>query len=91
MWEDYTEKVYNTAKDIIGIKRRKHQNWFDENDAEIQYLLKEKQQLYNKTLLPHLAAVEKKKAEEALRKMKAEIQRRLRAWWEEKAQVSMCM
>ena len=89
-WEDFKEKVYNTAKDITGIKRRIHQDWSDENDAEIQCLVKEKQQLHNKKFLPYLAAVEKEKTEEALRKMKAEIQRRLRhiqsAWWKEKAQ-----
>ena len=54
MWEDFKEKVYNTAKDVIGIKRRKHQDWFDENDAEIQCLLKKKQQLHNKTLIPNV-------------------------------------
>ena len=90
MWEDFKVKIYNAAKDVIGIKRKKHQDWFDENDAEIQHLLKEKQQLLNKTLLPNRTAVEKDKGEEALRKMKAEIQRRLRhiqsEWWEEKAQ-----
>ena len=42
MWEDFKEKVYNTTKYVIGIKRRKHRDWFDENDAEIQCLLKEK-------------------------------------------------
>ena len=49
MWEDFKEKIYNTAKDVIGIKRRKHQDWFDENGIEIQCLLKKKQQLHNKT------------------------------------------
>ena len=90
MREDFKEKVYHSAKDVIGIKRRKHQDWFDENDAEIQCLLMEKQQLHYKRLLPYLDAVEKEKAEEALKKMKSEIQRRLRhiqsAWWEEKTQ-----
>ena len=57
----------NTAKDVIGIKRRKHRDWFDENDVEIQCLLKKKQQLHNKTLIPNLAAVEKETVTEAIK------------------------
>ena len=90
VWEDFKEKIYRTAKDVLGIKKRKHQDWFDENDATIQGLLKKKHRLHEKTLLPNLTTVEKEKADAALRKTKAEAQKRLRdiqnAWWEEKAQ-----
>ena len=49
MWEDFKEKIYTTAKDVIGIRKRKHQDWFDDNDEEIRRLLKEKHQLHEKT------------------------------------------
>ena len=34
-WETLCEKVYKTSVDTLGHTTRKHQDWFDENDAEI--------------------------------------------------------
>ena len=90
VWEDFKVKIYNTAKEVLAVKKKKHQDWFDENDAEILSLLEKKRQLHERTLLPNLPTAEREKAVAALKKMKGEIQRRLRnfqsTWWEEKAQ-----
>ena len=89
-WSDFKKKVYGTAKDVLGVRVRKHQDWFDENDVEIQQLIKQKNQLYQKTLLPNLAASMKMKVTTDFKKAKADVQKRLRTiqeeWWEEKAQ-----
>eukprot|EP00058_Branchiostoma_floridae_P025635 XP_002611125.1 hypothetical protein BRAFLDRAFT_88477 [Branchiostoma floridae] len=45
-WTAFKEAVYNTALSHLGQQSRKHQDWFDENDEEIQGLLDEKQKAY---------------------------------------------
>ena len=34
--------VYNSAREQLHLNQRKHQDWFDENDVDIQVLLEEK-------------------------------------------------
>ena len=41
-WETLCEKVYETSVDTLGHTTRKHQDWFDEKDAEISSLLEER-------------------------------------------------
>lgn len=88
-WDDFKDKIYNSAKDVLDVKRRNHQDWFDDNDEDIQDLLKEKQQIYNKTLIPNLSSNEKEKAVQNFKQIKRIVQRHLRdiqnTWWENKA------
>ena len=41
-WPSFIDAVYNTAKSFLGHPRKKHQDWFDENNQEILGLLAEK-------------------------------------------------
>ena len=43
-WTVFRDTVYSSAMDFLGPVSRKHQDWFDENDKEIQGLLEEKHQ-----------------------------------------------
>ena len=43
-WTVFRNTVYSSAMDSLGSVSRKHQDWFDENDKEIQGLLEEKHQ-----------------------------------------------
>ncbi|XP_047502747.1 uncharacterized protein LOC125048220 [Penaeus chinensis] len=45
-WTAFREVVYSTALEHLGPATRKQQDWFDENDVEIQALLSEKHQLF---------------------------------------------
>ncbi|KAK2168420.1 hypothetical protein NP493_1225g00000 [Ridgeia piscesae] len=38
-WPALQQVVYNTAKTYLGKPDRKHQDWFDPNDQEIQTLM----------------------------------------------------
>ena len=38
-WSDLRDVAHNTAADVLGFVKRKHQDWFDENDAAISELL----------------------------------------------------
>ena len=41
-WTVFRDTVHSSAKDTLVPVSRKHQDWFDENDKEIQRLLEEK-------------------------------------------------
>ncbi|KAI8501811.1 hypothetical protein Bbelb_202230 [Branchiostoma belcheri] len=45
-WTALKEVLYNTARSHLGLQTRKHQDWFDENDEDIQKLLDEKHAAY---------------------------------------------
>ena len=45
-WEQFKNVVTETAKAILGPKKRVHQDWFDENDAHITQLLQEKNKAF---------------------------------------------
>ena len=84
-WAALRETVYNTAKDLLGPAERHHQDWFDDNDAEIQQLLEKKNQAH-KALLDDPKSSSKK---DALLNMRRTIQQKLRlmqdSWLSKKA------
>ena len=43
-WTVFRDTIHSSAMDSLGPVSRKHQNWFDENDEEIQVLVEEKHQ-----------------------------------------------
>ena len=43
-WTVFRDTVHSSAMDFLGPVPRKHQDWFEENDEEIQGLLEEKHQ-----------------------------------------------
>ena len=62
--------------DVLGLKRSKHQDWFDDNDDVITRLLGEKNRLYKRLL----AAVDSVwiAAEKAFKDLKSRVQREIR-------------
>ena len=38
-WNQFKEAVTGTAKAVLGLKTRRHKNWFDRNDSAIDELL----------------------------------------------------
>jgi hypothetical protein len=45
-WEQFKQKVSDTAKSTLGFKKRVHQDWFDENQEEICRALEEKRKAF---------------------------------------------
>ena len=48
-WTVFRDTVHSSAMDSLGPVSRKHQNWFDENDKEIQGLIEVKHQKHRNT------------------------------------------
>ena len=60
-WTVFRDTVHSSAMDSLGPVSRKHQDWFDENDKEIQGLLEEKHQIH-KAYLRNTSSVSSKTA-----------------------------
>ena len=79
------ETIHSSAMDSLGPVSRKHQDWFDENDEEIQGLLEEKHQKH-KAYLRNTSSVSSKTAYSNICKT---VQTRLRdmqdSWLSKKA------
>ena len=45
-WENLKTTIQTSAQEALGPAKRRHQDWFDENDPEIQALLDEKHKLH---------------------------------------------
>ena len=45
-WTVFQNAFHSSAFDTLGHKSRKHQDWFDENDEEIQDLVDDKYRLH---------------------------------------------
>lgn len=88
-WDCFKDRVYESASETLGFQKRKHQDWFDENNVEINELLDRKNKLWNKLLHDNLPESEKEHLKKSLSEVKAEVQRELRSmkntWWQQKA------
>ena len=84
-WTIFRDTVHSSAMDSLGPVSRKHQDWFDENDKEIQGLLEEKHQKH-KAYLRNTSSVSSKTAYSNICKT---VQTRLRdmqdSWLSQKA------
>ncbi|CAH1277239.1 Hypp9517 [Branchiostoma lanceolatum] len=78
-WSTLKKTVYTTAFQHLGSTKRRNQNWFDENDAQISSLLAEKHRLHRLTM--NDPASTSKKA--AFKNIRRECQQRLRKMQED--------
>ena len=49
-WHNFSNIVYSVSKEVLGTPNRKHQDWFDDQDADIQIRLHAKNQLFRSHL-----------------------------------------
>ncbi len=85
MWDDFSTTLYNTAIEVLGVSKRSHQDWFDDNNMEIRTLLQNKNRA-------HVAAINNPTSQR-LRATYADLRSRVQstlrnlqnAWWQNKA------
>ena len=75
-WEDFKTQVYKAGADLLGFVKKQHKDWFDDNDANIEELLKIKRQLHQSLLSSY--AEHHSAANKAYKEHKAVLQRKLR-------------
>ena len=49
-WKQMKTILQETTAKVVGLSTRKHQDWFDKADKEIQELLEKKHSCYNRLL-----------------------------------------
>lgn len=84
-WNSFKESVTVASRDALGFRALKHQDWFDDNDAEITDLINKKRQA-KKQMDNHPSSQAKR---QIFRDIKASVQTKLRQiqnqWWIDKA------
>ncbi|KAL8621011.1 hypothetical protein ACOMHN_043502 [Nucella lapillus] len=73
-WSSFRDAVYNSAKSVLGHPRKKHQDWFDENNKEILDLLAEKRVAHVAWLNDRNGAAK----HECFKKLRSEAQSKIR-------------
>ena len=77
--------VYNTAKTYLGKPDRKHQDWFDPNDQELQSLINRRDQAHQRVLQTRSTRSSTAPYKDAC-KLLQKCTRALKSdWWERKA------
>ena len=83
-WAALQQVVYHTAKTYLGKPVRKHQDWFDPNDQELQTLMSRKDQAHQSVLQTRST----RSTTAAYKYASRVLQKRTRAlksdWWERK-------
>ena len=80
-WKFFARTILNTAEESIGLRKRSHRDWFDENDSEIGAILAEKNRAHNASL-KNPSSVHLR---EYFKEIRGHVQRELRRieneWW----------
>uniref|UniRef100_A0A8C7Z6H7 Reverse transcriptase domain-containing protein n=1 Tax=Oryzias sinensis TaxID=183150 RepID=A0A8C7Z6H7_9TELE len=79
-WAAIRSAVYNTATELLGSLSRRHKDWFDENNMEIQHLLVEKHKAL-KALHEDPMSVSKKDTLNNIRKVVQKNLRQMQDSW----------
>ena len=84
-WDSFREKVSDISQKVLGLKRRKSADWFNENHTTISHLLDAKQKLLDRLLASNIepsASVEFK-AQKSI--IQCELRKMKESWWRQKA------
>ena len=83
------KKEEKTCERILGFRKRKNRDWFDENDVKIHSLLESKSKAYNALSKCVTGSHELLSLKSRFNSIKTEIQRELRkmqnSWWSKRA------
>ena len=83
-WGALSEKLHTVCTDVLGHRRRRHRDWFDENNEEIVHIVAKKNEAHNNYL--SRPTPNNKKKWKDLQRVVQRISRDLQnSWWEQRA------
>ena len=84
-WAALQQVVYNTAKPCLGKTERKHQDWFDPTDQELQTLMSRRNQAHQRVLQTRSTSSTTAAYKNACRVLQKRTRALKSEWWERKA------
>ena len=84
-WHRFTDMVHSVSKKAIGTPARHHQDWFDDQNADIQKLLDQKHILHRVHLSDPSSSSKKDAYQSAKSTCQREIRRMQNQWFSQKA------
>ena len=85
LWKRFRDSILNVATEVLGFVERKHQDWFDENDEEIEPLLNAMHVAHRNFIGNKQSSVLKKAYLESKRSAQRRLRHMKNKWWEDKA------
>ena len=85
-WTAFRDLLYTTSTEHLGPSTRKHQDWFDENNTEIQVLLEEKHHLHRALLNDRSSQSKRDAFNTCRRKVTAKLREMQNSWYSMKAE-----
>ena len=85
--ERFKRRQQQICYSFIGFQRRKHQEWFDENDVQMVSILSDLQQKHLDWLSDKLNQAKKESYQHVKSAAQAKIRRMKEEWWKEKARL----
>ena len=84
-WAALQQIIYNTAKTYLGKLERKHQEWFDPNDQELQTLMSRRDEAHQRVLQTRSTRSTTAAYKDACRLLQKCTRALKSDWWERKA------
>ena len=88
-WASLSETLHETSIETLGFMKKRHQDWFDENDASIAELVAEKNKAHN-NYLSRPSRSNKLKWKELQTKVRDLTRELKNTWWENNAKEIQC-
>ena len=84
-WASFRDTVYSAAEESVGHLQRKHQDWFDDNNAEIKSLLSEKKKAHEAWISDPNSIAKKQRFKSIQNLLQSKIRQMKDKWWADKA------
>ena len=85
LWTGLETAIKTTCVEILGIQKRHNEDWFDDNDAEVEQMIAEKRKRFS----VWQNDIRNKSKKQQYHEMRSKVQHRIRElknkWWEQKA------
>ena len=85
-WAELKKQVGEAALETLGTMKRHHQDWFDDNNDEIENLLKEKYTAHRIWLTDKTCSTKHDRFKQARSKLQRSLREMKDSWWRKKAE-----
>ena len=84
-WEQFRDVLYESSTEILGFPKRRHQDWFDENDQVIQSSIQHMYNLHKDWMSDKNSVPKKRLYTTHKNSVQAQLRNLKQAWWDNKA------